>query len=220
MGAQSSFLFSEYHLDESQVTAITATLIIILVIVVFIFISVFGYVLDVDFKNCIDDHFGRNQRRMERMLRGGSLGRNLIRNLGEGFNDQLERPPCVTEVQEEADGKYTGSNEDGSRVSLRFSSWKIPQGSLSRVLSFKQNRQFSFPNYKSYVRPIQSPTSSEYGSIVSSFSYRASSPPEFGRPSTPSSVVESDAVTRNFIPKRKRKHRRAKSIGDIAVSPV
>lgn len=46
------------------------------------------------------------------------------------------------------------------------------QGSLSRVLSFKQNRQFSFPNYKSYVRPIQSPTSSEYGSIVSSFSYR------------------------------------------------
>lgn len=76
-----------------------------------------------------EELFGKNERRMERVLRGGSLGRSLSRSLGGGLYDHSDKP-CVKEMQEFED-KFL-STEDSSRVSLRVSS-------LSAILYIMNN---------------------------------------------------------------------------------
>lgn len=71
------------------------------------------------FRASFEQLLGRNQRRAERFLSGGSLGRSLSRSLAGGLADQRERA-TLKEIQENETKAIT--NDDNRRSSLRVSS--------------------------------------------------------------------------------------------------
>ncbi|KAI5744640.1 hypothetical protein M8J76_003999 [Diaphorina citri] len=183
------------------------------------------------------EHFVRvsaaERRRAERIMNGGSLGRNFSRsNHHHGNHSQdnhyetLERSSTFSSPQNsyKSDTGSISSNSDKRKTSLRnysmyylknlkkFSTWKTSQGSITRVLGFHKPRPADTNSTREEtsscidVNVMASPSTSSEGSFNAAL-----------RPESPQSVT-AIATMRRRPPHRR--HRRVKSIGDISVTPV
>uniref|UniRef100_A0A8D8VL90 Uncharacterized protein n=1 Tax=Cacopsylla melanoneura TaxID=428564 RepID=A0A8D8VL90_9HEMI len=173
------------------------------------------------------EHFVRvsaaERRRAERIMNGGSLGRNFNRNhfnahvggAQENHYESLERSRTFSSPVNsyKSDTGSVSSSGEKRRTSLRYSTWKNSQGSITRVLGFHKSRPSDTSSVREEtssclegVNPMASPSTSSEGSFNAAL-----------RPESPQSVT-AVATMRRRPPHRR--HRRVKSIGDISVTPT